>query len=242
MAELTDEILQLKENMQKQGLFLSEQALALFGKYTEFVFRENEKVNLIGKCDRETFARLHLLDSLAPLSAGLILPGSSVIDIGCGAGLPGLPLLFTDSSIKVTLLDSTAKKLGVVERFLNEENINGALTLCARAEECARVAKHHEMYDVALSRAVAAMPVMCELCLPFVKVGGVFIAYKGALAHDEADAAGHAIDALGGRLRQVYRCAPLDGMENHSLIVIDKIKSTDMKYPRRYNQITKAPL
>ena len=191
----------------------------------------------------------HFLDSLYPLKYALLPQNATVIDIGCGAGFPGLPLKLLRSDIDISFVDSTEKKLrftsSVSERFSLDAHI-----FPARAEEL--VAKgHREKYDIVVSRAVAALPVLCELCLPFVKVGGAFIAYKSLKESDasnpesELSLAAKAIPALSGKLEKIYP-APLseaDGtVSEHALLLIRKIKPTNPIYPRRYAAIVKKPL
>ena len=191
----------------------------------------------------------HFLDSLYPLKYNLLPEKAKVIDIGCGAGFPGLPLKIVRPDIDISFVDSTEKKLRFTSLVSDKFSLD-AKTFPARAEEL--VAKgHREVYDVVVSRAVAALPVLCELCLPFVKVGGIFIAYKSLKecdaknAQSELSLAAKAIPALGGKTEAVLPAAldEADGsVSEHALLVIRKVKPTNPIYPRRYAAMLKKPL
>ena len=192
---------------------------------------------------------LHFLDSLYALAYDLIPRGASVIDIGCGAGFPGLPLAMVRKDIHVSFVDSTAKKLKFTSEISDLFGL-GADVFPARAEELL-AGGHREKYDIAVSRAVASLPVLCELCLPYVKVGGAFIAYKSKKECDttnpmsELSLAKKAIPALGGKVEVIHdaNLTEDDGrIDEHALIVIRKVKATNPIYPRRYAAIVKKPL
>lgn len=218
---------------------------SLFQMLSEF----NAHTNVTALKTESDICSRHFLDSLYPLKYALLPQNATVIDIGCGAGFPGLPLKLLRSDIDISFVDSTEKKLrftsSVSERFSLDAHV-----FPARAEEL--VAKgHREKYDIVVSRAVASLPVLCELCLPFVKVGGAFIAYKSLKESDasnpesELSLAAKAIPALSGKLEKIYP-APLseaDGtISEHALLMIRKIKPTNPIYPRRYAAIVKKPL
>ena len=209
----------------------------------------NAHTNLTALKTEQDICSRHFIDSLFPLAHGLIPNEASVIDIGCGAGFPGLPLKIIKNDIRISFVDSTAKKLRFTQSISDEFGLDAKIH-AARAEELVATG-HREKYDVAVSRAVAALPVLCELCLPFVKVGGLFIAYKSMKECDEANPqselsmAKKAIPALGAKLRKVFP-APLKesdgGISEHALLVIEKAKPTNTIYPRRYAAIVKKPL
>ena len=191
----------------------------------------------------------HFLDSLYPLKYDLLPQNAKIIDIGCGAGFPGLPLKMLRPDLDISFVDSTEKKLRFTASISEEFSLDAHI-FPARAEEL--VAKgHREKYDIVVSRAVAALPVLCELCLPFVKVGGAFIAYKSlkkcdtANPESELSLAAKAIPALSGKVEKIYP-APLpeaDGtVSEHALLLIRKTKPTNPIYPRRYAAIVKKPL
>jgi 16S rRNA (guanine527-N7)-methyltransferase len=160
-----------------------------------------------------------------------------VIDIGCGAGFPGVPLKIAEPSIELTLLDSLAKRMTWLREILPQLGVE-AEVVTARAEEF--VQTRREQYDIATSRAVARLNILAELCLPYVKVGGAFLAMKGALAGEEMEEAKRAVALLGGMIEQVYEYPIQDAL--HKAVVIRKIRPTPTKYPRAFAKIKKSPL
>lgn len=222
---------------------------AHFDRLYEMLVAFNAHTNVTALRTETAICSRHFMDSLYPLKYSLIPDRAKVIDIGCGAGFPGLPLKLLKDDISISFVDSTEKKLRFTKSVLDEFGMNAAV-FAARAEELVAQG-HREQYDVAVSRAVAALPVLCELCLPYVKVGGIFIAYKSMKECDtyapesELSLAARAIPALGARVDAVFP-APLteeDGtISEHALLVLKKVKSTPSVYPRRYAAILKKPL
>lgn len=197
--------------------------------------RQNEVMNLTGITDDKGVANLHLLDSLTVM-ASADLSGKTIIDVGCGAGFPGVPLAIA-SGAKVTLLDSLGKRMKWLEQILPQLGIE-AECVTARAEEA--ISDRRESYDYATSRAVARLNILLELTAPYVKVGGAVLAMKGALAKEELAEAQSAIRKLGLKLEEVKEY-PIDGT-NHAVIVLRKVSSTPKQYPRRFAAIKKSPL
>lgn len=208
-------------------------SLCAFG---EAVVKQNEVMNLTAITEPTQVAKLHLLDSLSLLKA-VSLEGKTLIDVGCGAGFPGVPVKIGCPQIKLTLLDSLGKRVAWLERTLPELGVE-AECVTARAEEFA--AQRREQYDYATSRAVARLNVLLELTAPFVKVGGAVLAMKGAAAYEELEQAKTAISKLGLKLEKVVEF-PVDGTA-HSVIVLRKVKSTPPQYPRAFAKIKKSPL
>ena len=198
--------------------------------------KQNEVMNLTAITEDTQVARLHLLDSLTVLTAA-DLAGKSLIDVGCGAGFPGVPLAIGCPEANITLLDSLGKRVHWLEETLPTLGIS-AECVTARAEEA--VAARRESYDFATSRAVARLNILLELTAPYVKVGGMVIAMKGAAAQEELAECGSAIKKLGLKLEEVRRF-PMDGT-SHSLILLRKVAPTPKQYPRRYAKIKQAPL
>lgn len=217
--------LDLHEDIQKQ--------LCSFGRA---MVKQNEVMNLTGITEDEAVAKMHLLDSLTVLSTAE-LAGKSLIDVGCGAGFPGVPLAIACPTAKITLLDSLGKRMKWLEEVLPTLGVS-AECVTARAEEA--VATRREGYDFATSRAVARLNILLELTAPYVKVGGAVLAMKGAAAQEELAECGNAIKKLGLKLEEV-REFPIDGTA-HAVIVLRKIAPTPPKYPRRFAQIKKSPL
>ena len=217
------------------GLELSEPACDTLCAFGAAMVKQNEVMNLTGITDDKGVANLHLLDSLTVLSCA-DLTGKTLIDVGCGAGFPGVPLAVA-SGARVTLLDSLGKRMKWLEEVLPTLGIQ-AECVTARAEEA--IATRRESYDFATSRAVARLNILLELTAPYVKVGGAVLAMKGAAAKEELAECGNAISRLGLKLEEV-REFPIDGA-SHAVIVLRKVKPTPSQYPRRYAKIKQAPL
>ena len=217
------------------GLDLSEEIQDKLCAFGRAMVKQNEVMNLTGITDDKGVANLHLLDSLTVMASG-DLKGKTLIDVGCGAGFPGVPLAVA-SGAKVTLLDSLGKRMKWLEEILPQLGIE-AECVTARAEEA--VATRRESYDFATSRAVARLNILLELTAPYVKVGGCVLAMKGALAKEELAEAGSAIKKLGLKLEQVKEF-PIDGT-NHAVIVLRKVAPTPKQFPRRFAKIKQSPL
>lgn len=230
----------LKEILLKNGI--SEEKCALFIKYYEMLTEWNEKINLTAITDEEGVAKKHFLDSLNANNNGIIKNGASVIDVGTGAGFPGIPLKINDPSIKLTLLDSLAKRVGFLNEVTDALGLKDVTAVHARAEELGIDKNYREKFDVCVSRAVANLATLCELCLPFVKVGGYFISLKGPKANQEADEAKKAIKLLGGEFAGIENYDVSDTDLNHNIVIIKKISHTPTKYPRKAPKPSKEPL
>jgi len=218
------------------GLSLSEEKCAQLCRFGEAVVEQNKVMNLTAITEPKQVARLHLLDSLTVLTA-LDLSGKKVIDVGCGAGFPGVPLKIACPEMELTLLDSLGKRMTWLETILPTLAVE-AKCVTARAEEF--VASCRESYDVATSRAVARLNILLELTAPYVKVGGKVLAMKGTAAREELEEAKNAISRLGLKLEAVKEF-PMDGTA-HTVIVLGKVKPTPPQYPRRYAKIKQQPL
>ncbi len=213
----------------------------IYNRFAEFLYTENQKMDLTAIKEKDDIYIKHFLDSLSPLKFNLIQSGAKVIDIGCGAGFPSLPIYFARRDISLTCLDSLNKRIDFISRFALMENLP-IEALSARAEELAKKEEYRQQYDHAVSRAVANLSILCELCLPFVKVGGTFIALKGPAAKEETEKASNAINLLGGKFKEIIPCGFEGDMSGHCMVVIEKVKNTHPSYPRRYNRISKNPL
>ena len=218
------------------GLSLREDQIDRLCRFGQLLLQQNQVMNLTAITEPTAVARLHFLDSLALLREEA-LAGKTLIDIGCGAGFPGVPLAIAEPTLHVTLLDSLQKRVNWLKTILPELGVDAAC-VAARAEEY--VAEHREAYDVATSRAVARLNILSELCLPYVKVGGKFLALKGAMAQAEADEAKTAIEALGGKLAEI-REYPV-GEAIHRIVVVEKVRPTPKAYPRKFAKIKQQPL
>ena len=199
----------------------------------------NKVMNLTAITAPEDVARLHLLDCAALLHMA-DFRGKRVVDVGTGAGFPGMPLRILEPDFDLTLLDSLGKRIAFLQRVCDEMGLQRVTCVHARAEEFA--AKHREQYDIATSRAVAALPVLCELTLPLVKVGGRFLAMKAVDSDEEIRGAKSAIAQLGGTVEDI-RDYTIPGTDiTHRVVVIGKVKPTPAAFPRAFAKIKKAPL
>ena len=226
----------LSEGLPRLGLELPEQRQTLLCDFGHAVIEQNKVMNLTAITEPTQVAKLHLLDSLSLLSL-MDLAGKKVIDVGCGAGFPGVPLKLACPEMKLTLLDSLGKRMAWLEQVLPTLGV-AADCVTARAEEA--VASRREQYDVATSRAVARLNILLELTAPYVKVGGFVLAMKGTAAQEELDEAKNAVKKLGLKVEQVAEF-PADGTA-HTVIVLKKIAPTPPAYPRRYAKIKASPL
>ena len=217
------------------GLELADETKDTLCAFGAAMVKQNEVMNLTGITDDKGVANLHLLDSLTVM-ASADLAGKTLIDVGCGAGFPGVPLAIA-SGAKVTLLDSLGKRMKWLESCLPTLGIE-AECITARAEEA--VATRRESYDFATSRAVARLNILLELTAPYVKVGGAVLAMKGAAAKEELAECTNAMKKLGLKLEEVKEF-PIDGT-NHAVIVLRKVSPTPKQFPRRFAKIKQAPL
>ncbi len=226
----------LKEGLTGLGLSLSEERQQKLCAFARAMVRKNEVMNLTAITEDTQVAKLHLLDSLTVLCCA-DLRGKTLIDVGCGAGFPGVPLAIACPEAKITLLDSLGKRVKWLEETLPQLGIE-AECVTARAEEA--VVQRRETYDFATSRAVARLNILLELTAPYVKVGGAVLAMKGAAAKEELNECAGAIKKLGLQLEEV-REFPVDGA-SHAVIILRKIAPTPKQYPRRYAKIKQLPL
>ena len=226
----------LKEGLENMALPLDEQRIDTLCAFGAAVVKQNEVMNLTAITEDSAVAKLHLLDSVSLLKCA-DLDGKTLIDVGCGAGFPGVPVKIACPGLKLTLLDSLGKRMNWLCCILPQLGVD-AECVTARAEEAA--AQRREQYDFASSRAVARLNVLLELMAPFVKVGGAVLAMKGSAAEEELAEAKNAIQKLGLALEKVHHF-PVDGAD-HAVIVLRKVRPTPAQYPRAFAKIKKAPL
>jgi 16S rRNA (guanine527-N7)-methyltransferase len=235
-----DLIAVISQGMKDLNIELPPGTEAAFRVYYDFLNSHRKNVNLTAITGVEETARLHFLDSLALLNS-VEFENINVIDIGSGAGFPGVPLKLAKPSIELTLLDATGKRIAFLTKLCEKLDIE-AICVQARAEEAAHIPNMRQQYDIAVSRAVARLNVLCELCLPFVRNGGLFLAMKTVDSEQEVEDAKNAINILGGKLQRHYDYAIPGTDISHRVIIIKKETNTPEVYPRRYSKITKAPL
>lgn len=212
-----------------------------FEKYKELILEYNKHTNLTRITEDDEFNVKHFLDSLSIFKTDLFVKDKKIIDIGTGAGFPGLPLKLYNEDLDITLLDSLRKRIDFLNGVIEELGLKKIRAIHARAEEIARDKKHRESYDIAVSRAVANLSTLTEYAMAFVKVGGYFISQKGPEYKEELKSAKKAIELMGGEVKDVIH-TPLPNDIDHYIIVIKKVKTTDKKYPRGGGKPRKSPL
>lgn len=230
----------LKDKALHFGVELDETALERFDIYARLLVEWNEKINLTAITEPEEIVIKHFVDSLAIFSAIEIPTGSKVIDVGTGAGFPGVAMLIARPDLKITLLDSTNKKLNVIRDILANIGLD-ADVVHKRAEEAGQSKDFREVYDFATARAVSNLRDLSEYCLPFVKVGGTFISMKSAKAEEEIEEGRKAVSVLGGRIYE-KKTFELEAAGERTVILIKKLSSTPAKYPRPSAKIAKNPI
>ena len=232
----------LKNGLDRMGVAADETALRRFAAFHTLLDEANAHMDLTAVLSEDESVDRHDLDSAVPLGFSLLPQGAKVIDVGTGAGFPGMPLLILRPDLRMTFLDAQQKRVRFIEQVLKELGLPG-VALHARAEDAARLPEHRDVYDRALSRAVAASPVLMELTLPFVRPGGMSVAWKGPAAAAEFAAARRAAFLLGASLREPLP-APIPGREDwaHVLLLADKERPTPKAYPRKAGTPAKKPL
>lgn len=232
----------LIRNMSSLGITLSELQLTQLMRYYEMLLEWNQKMNLTAITEYEDVMKKHFVDSASLVKACDVSSFDSLIDVGTGAGFPGLVLKILFPELKVTLLDSLNKRIQFLNAVIEELHLRDALTVHGRAEDFAKPGKGRESFDLCVSRAVAAFSTLSEYCIPFVKKGGYFIAYKSEKSSEELIAADKAITILGGRLKEKVEFTLPDSDIYRILYVMEKIKTTPGKYPRKAGLPGKEPL
>jgi len=233
---------QLKIALEQLKIKTSVEMLHIFQLYMEGILEWNEKINLTAITDKDEFIRKHYIDSLLCYEFDELQRATKIIDVGTGAGFPGVPLAIVFPEKQFVLMDSLKKRLNVVDELCKELGINNVTTLHGRAEDLARDRNHREKYDLCVARAVANTAVLAEYTLPFIKVGGSLLAYKGSDFKKELDEGQKSISLMGGKLAG-ERSVTIENLGlDHKIIIISKIKNTPMQYPRKAGTPSKEPL
>ncbi|MBN2304309.1 MAG: 16S rRNA (guanine(527)-N(7))-methyltransferase RsmG [Anaerolineae bacterium] len=233
----------VKRSQDLLGLNLSRDMQRAFSLYADELLAWNAHTNLTAITDPEAVETRHFLDSLSVLLAVPFTPGQRVIDVGSGAGFPGLPLRLVYPYIKLTLLEATAKKTAFLHHITEHLNLNNTVQILnVRAEDAGQDPVHREQYDIVLARAVAQMPALSEYLLPLCNVGGRCVALKGENAAAEVQQAESALKILGGHVEKVIPVELPTVAETHHLVVVEKVAATPPQYPRRPGMPTKRPL
>ena len=227
----------IKELFEKNNIEINSLQEQKLSSYMEGILAWNEHINLTAITDPSEFILKHYVDSLSILPLPEFQQSKTVLDVGTGGGFPGIPLAIMDDDKSFTLLDSLNKRLKVIDELAEELGIINITTLHGRSEELGQNAQYRESFDLCVSRAVAELPVLLELCLPFVKKDGFFIAFKASDIQEELSKAEKALEKLGGTLIRIDK-----GYEGKSLLVIKKDKDTPKKYPRKPGEPKRNPL
>ncbi len=231
----------LKNNAEAYGVEVTPDLCEKLEVYARLLKEWNDKINLTAITDDEGIAVKHFLDCLLVSKAAQFKSGDKVIDVGTGAGFPGLVIAAAFPGVQVTLLDSTGKKLKAVENIREQMGVENAKVVHMRAEDAGKMPEFREKYDFATARAVAELRVLLEYTLPFVKVGGTFLSLKGASAVDEIDGAKASLKTLGGKIEGINEFT-LPGGDKRAIINVKKISHIPPKFPRVSAQIAKKPL
>lgn len=225
----------------KLNIEISEKQNENLEKYAEMMLRYNEFMNLTAITEPDEIREKHFLDSITLLLSGKISEGCSLIDIGAGAGFPSIPVKIARDDINLTMLDSLNKRINFLNDVIKEIDIKNARAIHSRAEDAGKNKELRESFDIATARAVADLAVLAEYALPFVKVGGYFVAMKGTAPREEIENAKKAIREMGGEIEEVKEALLPSGIR-HSLIIIRKVIPTPSKYPRKAGKPSKEPI
>lgn len=232
----------LKKGIEDLGLKCNDETIDKFSKYREILVEWNQKMNLTGIEEEKEVYIKHFLDSVAAVKKGYIKDGMSIIDVGTGAGFPGLPLRICLENSKVTLLDSLNKRINFLSEVCTNINIDDIELIHGRAEDFGKDEKYREQYDIATARAVAGLPILMEFCVPFIKVGGYFVCLKGPNADTELEESRKAMEVLGLEFVEKIDVELPEIELKHNIVVFKKVNSTPAKYPRKAGKPVKTPI
>lgn len=230
----------MEESVKNLGISIDRNQYSQFEKYKNLLKEWNEKMNLTAITEDEEIFKKHFIDSIKVFEFKEVLKAKNIIDVGTGAGFPGIPMKIMMPEVKLTLLDSLNKRLNFLRAVSEELELSDVQFVHSRAEDGARLEEHRENYDIAVSRAVANLTLLSELCIPYVKKGGYFVALKGPAVEDEIKDATKAIEILGGMLREVKEITIEEMDYKHNLVIIEKVKNTPKIYPRSSAAIKKS--
>lgn len=224
------------------GIELTEEQYEQFIKYMRLVQAWNEKINLTAIVEDEEFIKKHFIDCIKAFKSIAIKDAKTIIDVGTGAGFPGVPIAILHPTAKITLLDSLNKRINFLNLVVKELGLKNVITIHSRAEDGARNPELREKFDVATSRAVANMAVLSEFCMPYVKKNGHFVALKGPSIDEELTSGGAAIKILGGKLKNIIEVSVEETDLKHNIVEVAKVNNCPKAYPRKAGTINKKPL
>jgi 16S rRNA methyltransferase GidB len=232
----------LKDALGKLQIPYSDEMISQFHKYMEEILIWNDKVNLTSITEKNDFEKKHFVDSVVCCGLEQFKEAKNIIDVGTGAGFPGIPLAILNPDKNFLLLDSLNKRIRIISDISASIGVTNVTFCHGRAEEFAQKKEYREQFDLCVSRAVANLAVLSEYCLPFIRVGGWFAAYKSAESENELLESGNAIRILGGRIEEI-KTFRMEGFDlDHNIILIKKVKNTLAKYPRKAGMPAKEPL
>lgn len=232
----------MKEASLEVGLELSENQYSQFMDYMKLLQEWNEKINLTAITEDEEVVKKHFIDCIKAFKSEAIKNAKTIIDVGTGAGFPGLPIAIMNPDIKVTLLDSLNKRINFLNTVVNQLGLKNVVTIHSRAEDGSRKPELREKFDVATSRAVANMAVLSEFCMPYVVVNGYFVALKGPAIEEELKDGQKAITILGGELKDIIEVNIEESDLKHNIVEVKKVKKCPKIYPRKAGTVNKKPI
>ena len=241
MKDLYD-VTKLNSALFEYGITLSDEQTDKLLTYYEMLIEKNKVMNLTAITEYDEVILKHFVDSISLCQVMDLHKEIKVLDLGTGAGFPGIPLKIVFPELKITLFDSLNKRLVFLQEVIDELSLTNIETVHGRAEEAARNKMYREQFDLCVSRAVANISTLSEYCLPFVKVGGQFISYKSGAVDDELSGKEAAIEKLGGELHDVFKFTLPDSEQTRAFVIVDKVKSTPKAYPRKAGTPSKEPL
>ena len=231
---------EIMEYVEELGIKLSKEQAEMFFDYMNLLLEWNEKINLTAITEEKEVIVKHFVDSLT--IAKYIPEGASLVDVGTGAGFPGIPLKIIRDDLKITLLDSLQKRINFLDVVIKELNLKNVETIHARVEEFGKNSKYRESFEVATSRAVANLSTLTEYLLPLVKVGGIAVCMKGSSIEEELETSKKAINVLGGKVSNVFEFDLPKTDIKRNIVIVDKINKTPSKYPRKPGMPSKEPI
>ncbi|MBE6052696.1 MAG: 16S rRNA (guanine(527)-N(7))-methyltransferase RsmG [Clostridium sartagoforme] len=232
----------MREASLEVGLDLTEKQYNQFILYMRLLQEWNEKINLTAITEDEEVIKKHFIDCIKAFKSNAVKNAKTIIDVGTGAGFPGLPIAIMNPEVKVTLLDSLNKRVNFLNTVIAKLELNNVITIHSRAEDGARKTEFRENFDVATSRAVANMAVLSEFCLPYVKPNGYFVALKGPAIEDEIRDGKKAINTLGGELENIIEVNIEESDLKHNIVEVKKVRKCPKTYPRKAGSINKNPI